>query len=592
MTIPPSHSPSLSQATRNDSRLSVSCHTIRPTPSSSLFLPALYLRERDPAAEQVRQSLRSAVKSVELYLRCQEIEKLDVVHGKLWDLLRRGGRDRVTVEEYQEVMRRFDAWYTAAWVEEPGSQPCPTPSASPHAADAKANRHNTDDSPPDAAEAEKENQDEGTAKDNENSGRALLGASGGAWSCSHSHNRSTADWLRSFAEVVHPTSRRSAEGGEEEEADAERDRSCDHHGSDGGTSVAKVMYLPCVPSPRLTMELYLSCARSTHSTDVTTNSASAASSTGLDVAAAADSDVDAVDIASIYHAFAKRVSLVKCEAELMMWDMNNDGKLTEGDLEGYMRDLVPRIAALHTLTDDVLLFYCCAASRRIMWDLDPNNRGMLRIDALLRSAVMEEWLNLQLATEDNLQNWFGVSITRFIVEKFMLLDKRNAGTLTAEDLSHYKKGLPVVTDDGLPIDVSPLCSLFVDRFFETNLMTQTAEMDFRKFTDFVIAVEMLPQCSRPLFFWNILDLHSTGVLTPLTVNYFFRETHAKLVSVGLDAPSREIVVQEVFDLITTAQPLLITRDEFVQSPQAGLFASLLIDCLSFWSYENREQRGL
>uniref|UniRef100_A0A146LDM6 Serine/threonine-protein phosphatase 2A regulatory subunit B'' subunit gamma n=1 Tax=Lygus hesperus TaxID=30085 RepID=A0A146LDM6_LYGHE len=112
-------------------------------------------------------------------------------------------------------------------------------------------------------------------------------------------------------------------------------------------------------------------------------------------------------------------------------------------------------------------------------------------------------------------------------------------------------------------------------------MVTSCEMDYRKFVDFVIAVEKLPQCSRPLFFWHIFDLDRAGVLTPLTINYFFRETHAKLVSANLVVPSQEVVMGELFDLIPTSSPLCITQNEFVSAPQVGLFVSLVIDCLAF-----------
>lgn len=331
------------------------------------------------------------------------------------------------------------------------------------------------------------------------------------------------------------------------------------------TPLSRVMYVSNIRLPRPTIELFLASPRNALRPEE-------------------------VDTAFLYQVFAKRISLVKTEAELLMWDTNNDGRLSEDEMESYVRDLVPRIAALREMTDDVLPFYCCTATRRIFWDLDQGNRGAIRIDALLQSAVMDEWVSLQLLTEDTPQNWFGAMATRQLYEKFLLLDARNGGTLNVDNIKRYKKGLPTVVDDGLPVDVSPISTLFIDRYFETNVMMAASEMDYRKFVDFVIAVEMLPQCSRPNFLWNILDIEESGVLTPLVANAFFRETHAKLVQAGLFVPSRETVIQEVFDLIPSVETLRITRDEFVSSPQCGLFAALLIDCLSFWAYENREQR--
>ncbi|KAH8605358.1 hypothetical protein ERJ75_001618800 [Trypanosoma vivax] len=340
-------------------------------------------------------------------------------------------------------------------------------------------------------------------------------------------------------------------------------RSIQRECTDDATVVEDVVFVSAIPRPRVSLQLFFSCPRSP----------------------AGD-----VEVALIYKRFAKQVSLVKCEAELIIWDSDNDGRLTEDELESYVRDLVPRVAALRDLNSDMLPFYCCSVGRRIFWALDPGTRGSIRIDSLLQSPLMDEWLDIQLMREEQPRNWFSPSITSYLYDKFLLLDTRATGTLNADNLKLYKKGLPTTLDDGLPHGVGPLSSLFIDRFFETNVMMAGSELDFRKFVDFVIAVEFLPQCQRPLFFWNILDIEGNGVLSPIHVNYFFREIRSKLVAAGLEVPSVETVVQEVFDIIPTAEPLRITREEFLNAPQAGLFVVLLIDCLSFWAYENREQR--
>ncbi|KAH9598800.1 hypothetical protein LSM04_001714 [Trypanosoma melophagium] len=434
------------------------------------FIPAMYLRKRDPAAEEALRLLRVTSKAFELNLRFREIEQLDEMHTKLWSLLSADRtRSTITLSEYIEVLKKFKVWHDQRFEL--------TPRASPQ--------------------------------------RELSVLS---------------------SQQEYP---------------------------DDSTPMGDVLYIGSVMQPRPSMQLYLSCPRS---------------------------PTGGVEIAHIYQRFAKQVSLVKCEAELIMWDTNNDGRLTEDEMESYVRDLVPRVDALRNLTEDILPFYCCTVSRRIFWALDPGSRGSVSIDALLQSPVMDEWVSLQLMREDQPRNWFSASITSHLYEKFLLLDTRNKGTLNADNMKRYKKGLPTVVDDGLPPNIGPLSSLFIDRFFETNVMMASSELDFRKFVDFVIAVEFLPQCQRPLFFWNILDIEGNGVLSPVHVNYFFRETHSKLVGAGLEVPSRETVVQEAFDLIPTAEPLRITREEFINAPQAGLFVALIIDCLSFWTYEIREQR--
>ncbi|RNF06999.1 protein phosphatase 2 (formerly 2A), regulatory subunit B [Trypanosoma rangeli] len=434
------------------------------------FIPAMYLRRRDPSAEKALQLLRITSKAFELNLRFREIEQLDEMHAKLWELLSADKtRMTITVTEYMKILGKFKAWQEERFESTPKSSP------------------------------------------------------------------------RREVSV----------------------RSSQQECLDDATPLGDVVYLASVMQPRPSVQLYLSCPRS---------------------------PAGGVEVVHIYQRFAKQVFLVKCEAELIMWDTNNDGCLVEEEMESYVRDLVPRIEVLREITEEMLPFYCCAVSRRIFWGLDPGSRGFIRIDALLQNPVMDEWVSLQLMREEQPRNWFSAAITSNLYDKFLYLDTSNRGTLNADDMKRYKKGLPTVMDDGLPPGVGPLSSLFIDRFFETNVTMAKAELDFRKFVDFVVAVEFLPSCQKPLFFWNILDIEGSGYLKPVHVNHFFRETHAKLVAAGLEVPSRETVVQEAFDLISTAEPLCISREEFINAPQAGLFVALLIDCLSFWTYENREQR--
>jgi serine/threonine-protein phosphatase 2A regulatory subunit B'' len=297
-----------------------------------------------------------------------------------------------------------------------------------------------------------------------------------------------------------------------------------------------------------------------------------------------------VDIQLLFQKFSKQVARLKCEAELLMFDSDGDGKLSEEDLDAYIRYLMPSMPVVGRTPPDSIPFYVCAVSRRLFWAIDHSNRGSIRISDLIRSDVMDEWLDLQLARDDPPRNWFSSAVTTQLYEKFLLLDSNESGMLTAANMKRYKKGIPMVVDDGLPQDVSPLSTLFIDRVFEISALYKS-EMDYKSFVDFVIAVEFLPQCSRPQYFWSIFDLDGTGVLTPMTVLHFFRETYQKLVDAGVEAPPLELVVQELFDIVPTKESLRITRQEFLAAPQsAGLLSALLIDCLAFWTYENREHK--
>lgn len=298
---------------------------------------------------------------------------------------------------------------------------------------------------------------------------------------------------------------------------------------------------------------------------------------------------------SIYYVDLKRhlnlcAGLWRAEGRLMAWDVDNDGRLQENEVENYVREVVEHRNFSPDFYASMMRFYCCTVARKMFWDLDSTNRKMISIEALLQSSVLRVWEEMGFSQEEEIGNWMIPTVTLHLHEKFLSLDSRNRGTLMIDDLKRYKKGLPTMVNDGLMPNVSPLSSLYVDRYFETNALRQNGEMDFREFVDFVIALEILPQCPRPLYFWNIFDLEHKGVLTPMTVNSFFRETHGKVKEVVPTIPPREILIPEFFDMISTAQPLCITRKEFVEAPQAGLFSSIIIDCLSFWAYENRSAK--
>lgn len=67
-------------------------------------------------------------------------------------------------------------------------------------------------------------------------------------------------------------------------------------------------------------------------------------------------------------------------------------------------------------------------------------------------------------------------------------------------MKRYKEGVLPIQNGGQSFDASSISASFVDFCFETTILIADNEMDFRKLVDFMIAVEMLPLCSRPSFF--------------------------------------------------------------------------------------------
>ncbi|CAN0094189.1 unnamed protein product [Laminaria digitata] len=69
------------------------------------------------------------------------------------------------------------------------------------------------------------------------------------------------------------------------------------------------------------------------------------------------------------------VSLQKTKLTLHFYDTEGLGFLREQDLENYVYDHIPTIAALHAIHDNFYPFYVFTAVRRFMFFLDPKRTG-------------------------------------------------------------------------------------------------------------------------------------------------------------------------------------------------------------------------
>jgi serine/threonine-protein phosphatase 2A regulatory subunit B'' len=295
-------------------------------------------------------------------------------------------------------------------------------------------------------------------------------------------------------------------------------------------------------------------------------------------------------VRDLFMSFLLYVTHFKTRAEMMQYDESNSGCLSETELEQYLTELIPNVDHLKDMPDQFTAFYLCACMRKLSWFLDPKCTGRFSIDKLMNSVLSWELIEVQVAYQDPPRNWFGAAFTRALYEKFLYLDQRRDGFLRREDMYRYKRGVPALTEDGLPTDESPITRLFIDRFFEIS-GTFKGELDYKKYIDFSVAVESLPLCPNPVFFWRIFDIFDQGYITPLVLNTFFREVHSKLAVNALNPPSIELVVGEVLDLLNGKDPCKITREEFVKSPHVGLVSAILIDCLAYWTHETREMQA-
>ncbi|CAN0227581.1 unnamed protein product, partial [Ectocarpus fasciculatus] len=91
------------------------------------------------------------------------------------------------------------------------------------------------------------------------------------------------------------------------------------------------------------------------------------------------------------------VTLRKTRLTLHFYDSEGLGFLREQDLENYVYDHIPTMPALRAIHDNFYPFYVFTAVRRFMFFLDLKRTGKVSIDTLVRSRVMEEFLQVRMA---------------------------------------------------------------------------------------------------------------------------------------------------------------------------------------------------
>ncbi|CAE7948635.1 Ppp2r3c [Symbiodinium sp. KB8] len=136
-----------------------------------------------------------------------------------------------------------------------------------------------------------------------------------------------------------------------------------------------------------------------------------------------------------------------------------------------------------------------------------------------------------------------------------------------------------------------LTDVFVDRVFEEyqtyrDAETGEREMDYKTFLDFVLAMENKNTPQAIQYFWKLVDIHHTGCIDGFVINYFFRAIVKLLRAKSPDIAS--VDDDEIFDMVKSKTPGIITQQDLVQCRQGGTVLSMLIDATAFWLYDNRE----
>jgi hypothetical protein len=117
-----------------------------------------------------------------------------------------------------------------------------------------------------------------------------------------------------------------------------------------------------------------------------------------------------IGINSLFDLIMRKMNLQQARLDLCLYDPAATGFIAEKDLEvrrdcafyvvlsyiqAYVLDHIQSLPQLATLDDDFHSIYAVYATRKFMFMLDLHRTGRVRIQDLVCSEVMTEWLELQ-----------------------------------------------------------------------------------------------------------------------------------------------------------------------------------------------------
>lgn len=152
------------------------------------------------------------------------------------------------------------------------------------------------------------------------------------------------------------------------------------------------------------------------------------------------------------------------------------GYISELEFEQFITDhVVKYFEGLRELPERMHVFYIHHTVRKFLFFLDSNHKGKISLEALWKSPLLKELLQINEPTDENqvlINNWFSSHKAILIYQKYLELDKDRDGMLSPEELLNY----------------GALTPAFIQRVFECSHVFD-GKMDYKSFLDFAIAME-------------------------------------------------------------------------------------------------------
>eukprot|EP00051_Salpingoeca_urceolata_P001805 m.44247 g.44247 ORF g.44247 m.44247 type:complete len:519 (-) comp11688_c0_seq1:31-1587(-) len=282
----------------------------------------------------------------------------------------------------------------------------------------------------------------------------------------------------------------------------------------------------------------------------------------------------------------RKVQLHQVRLSLCLYDIDGLGWLREKDLENYIFDQIPSLPQLSSLDEHFYWTYVVYATRKFFFFLDPNRTRKIKIQDVLSSKILAEFLELQQAMlppelEDT--NWFSVSSVTRVHGAYISLDTDKNGLLSPKEFAPYGGG--------------GLTPATVGRIFE-ECTSYSGEIDYKVFLDFVLAKENPTSKQSIEYFFRLLDVQHRGYLNTFAINYFWRSVQEQIQACSSDVEAEDDLAHykvplndiqnEILDMVKPRQPFRITLQDLLASGCGATVCSILTDINGFFAYENRE----
>ncbi|GKT23568.1 Serine/threonine-protein phosphatase 2A regulatory subunit B'' subunit gamma like protein [Aduncisulcus paluster] len=324
------------------------------------------------------------------------------------------------------------------------------------------------------------------------------------------------------------------------------------------------------------------------------------------------SELDECDPSSVIKAddllyfITRDTHLQRMRISLSIYDSEGAGYLCEEDLDVFVCDSLKSMPEVNALIPvQMEKYYRALVIEYFMFFLDKKRRGIIKVDDLAASPILEKFLDstaeaipdeLAYFAKDeppNLReletlNWLHpkIAVHRIYI-LFLSLDSDKSGLLTKEDFQ-------AIHDQGLnPVIASRV--FYVLRTFDGLL-------DMKGYIQFLLAVCFPKEERSKRFFFDLFDLTGQGRVTNYDIHSIFKGIAAqinKYSPADEEDIGSEDVITSVFDSLEVrdeerkeGEPRYFELSDVLSSKSGHLYPFLLLSASSFLDYESREKEML